>query len=169
MSLRTIHGIQRHRLSNGKDSQTKTLADGLVAHVQMGVKLKQEAVDLKNKLTKALIQQAASLKLIRKISAERDELRQRLFTVSKIVAEDIPIETREHIAPILRPEDSIVEEISTNAVRLNVVRKELNQNKSPDAVLSHAAKKTSNVHIPTKKPVHQIGRASCRERVSSPV
>lgn len=154
VSLKTIHGIQRHRLSNGKDSQTKTLADGLVAHVQMGVKLKQEAVDLKNKLTKALIQQAASLKLIRKISAERDELRQRLFTVSKIVAEDIPIETREHIAPVLRPEDSIVEEISTNAVRLNVVRKELNQNKSADAILSHVAKKTSNVHIPTKKPVH---------------
>lgn len=114
----------------------KATQQGLIAKAEEGWKLKNDAVELKQKLTKELTRQQASLNLIRKLQKERDHLRSKLVTVHGRIAEDLSVGKKTtHIIDELE-EQKVMDEIESNYIRLNLVRKELNASKEADPFMS---------------------------------
>ena len=129
----------------------KQLDSSMKSRIEHGLEMKSSVRDLKQQVKKELQKQAASIRVIKRLAEERDHLWSRLSTMSAVVSEDVAKDGRSLVAveTVTNVETQIKNEIESNAIRLNVVRKELNQS----TVLESTTRADLFSHANTSKQV----------------
>lgn len=130
VAIRSLKGPRANTLNTIE--AIKATQTGINSKIEEGWKLKNDAVELKDKLRKELARQQASLNLIRKLQQERDHLRSKLVTVQGSIANDVVTEKKVTYIQDELEEEKVMAEIENNYIRLNLVRKELNASKELD-------------------------------------
>jgi len=121
--------------------------EDLLQKVQEGLQLKRDAAELQTRVAREAARQAAAIRVIRRLTGERDHLRSKVAHMG-IVEEGLPVQAGRQLEPEKDQAADAKRRLEANCIRLHQVRRTLNALKETDPFVSKPLAPSQTQQLP---------------------